>query len=89
MYQELDGTSAAVFHSSRKLQRLLAHLLACDFIEEHGRRLLEHLLVPALYGALALVKVNAVAMPIKQYLTRSGGTIGQMVSANHCQDTGH
>ena len=50
------------------MHRLLAHGLAGGVADEGRRRLFDHLLVPALDGALALVQVDDVAVAVSEHL---------------------
>ena len=72
-HEELDGAGAAVVHLAREGEGLLSHGLARRLVQHDGGRLLQHLLVPALHRALALVEVHAVPVPVAQHLppTRS------------------
>src|SRR3989454_583769 len=66
--QELDRARAHVVDRLRRRDGDAAHLDSRGLIERRGRRLLDHLLVPALDGALALVEVDDVALRVAQHL---------------------
>mmetsp|Transcript_22919 Transcript_22919/g.40553 ORF Transcript_22919/g.40553 Transcript_22919/m.40553 type:complete len:292 (+) Transcript_22919:1363-2238(+) len=68
VHQELHSARALVVDGLGELQRLLAHRLAHLRRDEHGGRLLDHLLVAPLDRALALVEVDAVAVLVDQHL---------------------
>ena len=65
---ELDGAGAHVVHRPRRLDRDLPELLALGGGEGGARRLLDHLLVAALEGALALPQVDDMAMGVGEDL---------------------
>ena len=65
---ELDRTGAAVADGLGQGDRLLAHAAPGLLIEKGARRLLDHLLVPALDRALALAEVKRPALLVGQHL---------------------
>ena len=62
--QELDRTDAHVVDGTRCRHGRVPHLAAGRGGHEHGRRLLDHLLVPALHRALAVEQVQHVALAV-------------------------
>jgi hypothetical protein len=65
---ELHRAGTLVLHRLGQRHRLLAHRLARGVADEGRRCLLDHLLVPALDAALALVQVHHVAVRVAQHL---------------------
>ena len=65
---KLDGAGRDVPRRAGEGHRLGAHPLAQRRVDERRRRLLEHLLVAALHGALALAEVEHVAVPVGEHL---------------------
>src|SRR5207247_1719566 len=65
---ELDGGGAPVADRARERDRRLAHARAQLRVERGRRRLLEHLLVAALHGALALAERDDGAVGIGEQL---------------------
>ncbi len=65
---ELDRAGAVVAHGLGQRDGLLAHRLARLLVEQGRGRLLDHLLVAALDGALALTQVDDVAVLVAEHL---------------------
>ena len=65
---ELDRAGRLVVHRARQGHGLLAHGLAHRGVDEGAGRLLDDLLVTALDGAVALVEVHVVAVPVAEDL---------------------
>ena len=65
---ELDGAGRLVLHRLGERDRLLAHRAPRLLVQERARRLLDHLLVPALDGAFPLAQVDVVPVPVSQDL---------------------
>ena len=61
---ELDGAGADIVHRARRLSRGGADRLALGGIERRRRRLLDHLLVPALQRAFALEQRQQIAVAV-------------------------
>ena len=68
VHQELDGPGAHVVDRPRCLHGDRAHGLARLGVDRERGGLLDHLLMPALDRALALVEVNDVALRVAQHL---------------------
>ena len=67
-HDEFDGSRAAIGDRARGGDRRFAHCGSHGVVEERRGRFLEHLLVAALYRALALEEVHAVAMRVAEHL---------------------
>ena len=65
---ELHRAGRVITDGARQRHRLLAHGAAHLGRQEQARRLLDHLLVAALDGALALAQVHDVALPVAEHL---------------------
>ena len=66
--QELDGAGASVANGLRELHGSRAHLLAQRRRHPGRGRFLDHLLVAALQGAVALEQVDDVAVAVAEHL---------------------
>ena len=65
---ELDGAGAAVVDAARRRHRRRGHALAKLVAVARRRRLLDHLLMPPLDGAVALEEVDDVAFAVAEDL---------------------
>ena len=68
LVEELHGAGAAVADRAAGLDAALAHEAALAHGDARSRGLLDHLLVAALHGAVALAQVNDVAVRVGQHL---------------------
>ena len=66
--QELDGAGVLVTGGPGQRDGGVGQALALAVVEERGRRPLDHLLMPALHRAVALIKVNHGAMTVAENL---------------------
>ena len=66
--QEFDRAGVAIVGGAADAQRRRAQLGALRVTEERSRRALDHLLVAALHGAIALVKMHQPAVAVAQQL---------------------
>ena len=65
---KLDRASALVFHRFGQSHRLFAHGFTGGVADERRRRLFNHLLMTALYRALALVQIQNMALGVTNQL---------------------
>src|SRR5215467_16182499 len=65
---EFDGSRAGIAHGARRRDSGLAHLSAPCLGHARCRRFLEHFLVAALHGAVALEQIYAMAMVVGEHL---------------------
>jgi hypothetical protein len=68
LVQELEGAGTAVLHALAGLHATRPHGGALLRRDAGRRRLLHHLLVAALHGAVALAQVDGVALTVAQHL---------------------
>src|SRR5829696_3987070 len=73
---ELHGSGGVIAHRLREGDRLLAHFPARRLVQEGRRRLLDHLLVPALDGALTLAEIDTVAVLVAEHLNLDVARLG-------------
>ncbi len=83
VHQELDGAGGAVADGPGQLQGGVAHGAAEVGIDHGRRRLLEHLLVAALDGALALAQVDHGAVGVAQDLDLDVAGAGDVALQEH------
>ena len=84
LHDELYGSCTHILHSPRCGHGRLAHLLAEGFRHARRRRLFQHLLVAALYRAVALEQVDVVALRVAKHLDLDMARTLYILFNQHC-----